>query len=47
MWVEWFSKFYHGKGTPFKPKLLFDWEVYGVQPQYLETVQVVSKQNSV
>jgi hypothetical protein len=41
MWVEWFSKFYHGKGTPFKAKVLFDWEIYGLESPYLEAIQTV------
>jgi len=29
MWVEWFSKFYHGRGQPFKANIVFDWEATG------------------
>jgi len=39
MWVEWFSKFYHGAGTPYSAKLLFDWEIRGLEPAYVEAVK--------
>lgn len=40
MWVEWFSKFYSAKGTAFRTRVLFDWEIYGLEPPYLEALQV-------
>jgi len=47
MWVEGFSKFYKAGGTPFQPKIVFDWEVLGVPPPYLEAVQVVGRRSTV
>lgn len=44
MWVEWFSKFYKGGGTLFKAKVVFDWEILGIQSPILETIQVAGKQ---
>ncbi len=43
MWVEGFSKFYKAGGTPFQSKIVFDWEVLGIPPPYLEAIQVVSR----
>jgi len=46
MWVEGFSKFYKAGGTPFQSKIVFDWEVLGIPPPYLEAIQVVARKTT-
>jgi len=46
MWVEGFSKFYKAGGIPFQSKIVFDWEVLGIPPPYLEAIQVVNRRTA-